>query len=498
MSESELIISRRGFLDAVGGTAALGSVNRSAAASSRSALLAGVPLRVKPVLTWQLPVERKLTSWRPYGGLTTRADLDQEARRIEDEIGKLVSTAEFPIAPLNLSLVNSDAEAVAASKADADAFLVYAYDGPRAWLETIEHSGKPNVMFLRQKSGPFYCWYENAHYRFLRVNEDTLRQPKMDFDDVVVDDYGDVLWRLRALYGLTNARGTKSLAIGGPKSYSGPGQDYGPTHVRDVWDYSIVTVSEEEVGERLAKARADASAIGQAERQAGELLSQPNVTLATEKKFVVNTYLAVGVFKDLMKEHGCANVGVANCMGAMIKVLDTPPCLIYSVLNDEGYTAFCHTDYTHTPPGVLLRWISGKPSWIANVHYPHHGTVTLAHCSGPRRMNGRDFEPTTITTHFESNYGAATQVKFTKDQTTTNVIPNLTCTKWLGYRGKVLETPNYPACRSQINMGIEGDWKKLLKDLQGFHTVMCYGDYLREIGYALKKTGIGWENMSEG
>ena len=45
-------------------------------------------------------------------------------------------------------------------------------------------------MFLRQKSGPYYCWYENAHYRFLRVNEDGLRQPYMDFDDMVVDDYG--------------------------------------------------------------------------------------------------------------------------------------------------------------------------------------------------------------------------------------------------------------------------------------------------------------------
>jgi len=34
--------------------------------------------------------------------------------------------------------------------------------------------------------------------------------------------------------------------------------------------------------------------------------------------------------------------------------------------------------------------------------------------------------------------------------------------------------------------------------MQGFHTQVCYGDYLREIGYALKKLGrLEWQNFSE-
>ena len=37
----------------------------------------------------------------------------------------------------------------------------------------------------------------------------------MDVDDIVVDDYGEVLWRLRAMYGMKNAKGTRMLAIGG-------------------------------------------------------------------------------------------------------------------------------------------------------------------------------------------------------------------------------------------------------------------------------------------
>ena len=32
---------------------------------------------------------------------------------------------------------------------------------------------------------------------------------------------------------------------------------------------------------------------------------------------------------------------------------------------------------------------------------------------------------------------------------------------------------------------------------EGFHTMTCYGDYLREVGYGLKRTGVKWENLSE-
>ena len=113
-------------------------------------------------------------------------------------------------------------------------------------------------------------------------------------------------------------------------------------------------------------------------------------------------------------------------------------------------------------------------------------------------MNGKDYEPAKIMTHFESDYGAATKVGYTKGQIVTVIIPNLRCTKWQGFRGKVLDSPSNPACRSQIDIAIDGDFRKLLTEMQGFHAQVCYGDYLREVGYALKKVGsIEWQNFSE-
>ena len=143
-----------------------------------------------------------------------------------------------------------------------------------------------------------------------------------------------------------------------------------------------------------------------------------------------------------------------------------------------------------------MRWISGKPSFVCNSHYPYDGMLTLAHCAAPRRMNGKDYEPTKIMTHYESDYGAATRVEYTKGQAITTIIPNLSCTQWFGFRGKIVDVPSFDACRSQMDVQIDGDWRRLQRDMQGFHTITCYGDYLREVGYVLKKLGITWQNIS--
>ena len=93
---------------------------------------------------------------------------------------------------------------------------------------------------------------------------------------------------------------------------------------------------------------------------------------------------------------------------------------------------------------------------------------------------------------------SATTSITTQGQTVTVVIPALNCTKWQGFRGKILAAPSRPACRSQMDIQIDGDWRKLLTDQVGFHVQIVYGDYLREVGYALKKLGkIEWEDFSD-
>ncbi|MGB2807059.1 MAG: hypothetical protein WBC22_04940 [Sedimentisphaerales bacterium] len=499
-------ISRRNFLGGLAAVSAISGLKLAATAqagdiskksASSGALPLGKTLRVKPVLTYTIERRQEKTSWRGYGGIQTQAIAKEEAGIIKTELKNLTSQAEFSIEVLPVSLVDNDQKADAVAGEDYDVLLLYAAGGNQVYK--LAATKKPTIMFVRHKSGYHYLWYEIAHWRFLRRNGDIIKETNMDVDDIVVDDYAEILWRLRALYGLKNAKGTKMLAIGGLVAYSESGQKLGPKNAKELWNYDFIIVSEQEFAKLLAKARVDENVMKQAQRKTEELLAQPNVTLRTDRRFVVNSFLALNVCKRLMKESGAENFGFANCMGkSVIEMLDTPPCLVLSLANDEGYTAYCHTDLTHTLPGVLLRWIAGKPTFVCNSHFPHNGIFTVAHCAAPRKMNGRDYEPTTIMTHFESDYGAATKVRYTKGQVVTVIIPNLRCTKWQGFRGKVLDSPSNPACRSQIDIKVEGDFSKLLDEMQGFHVQICYGDYLREVGYALNKIGtVEWQNFSE-
>jgi hypothetical protein len=153
---------------------------------------------------------------------------------------------------LPLAMVNSTDEAAAAADSDADVLLVYASAGPTKWFEILAASAKPNVMFLRQNSGPFYLYYEIADFRFLRKRGKAARS-EYDAEDLWWT-LRDVLWRSARSYGLKNARGTRSLAIGGLSVLQGR-SEVGAAHVRDAWGYGLVT--EAGTGPRIAAARAD-------------------------------------------------------------------------------------------------------------------------------------------------------------------------------------------------------------------------------------------------
>ena len=227
-------MSRRGFISGLAGAAAMGGMmlTRTARAGSAKPVSAGkglprgAALRVKPVLIYNLEKRQEKTSWRSYGGIQTKEQVNDEAQLIRTELKELASRAEFPIEVLPLALVYSDAKADEAAGADCDVLVVYPAGG---WqVNRLAASKTPNIMFLRHKSGHHYLWYEIAHWRFLRKNGDTIEETNMDVDDIVVDDYDELLWRLRAMYGLKNARGTKMLAIGGLGPTASPARSSAP------------------------------------------------------------------------------------------------------------------------------------------------------------------------------------------------------------------------------------------------------------------------------
>ncbi|OGD19916.1 MAG: sugar isomerase [Candidatus Aminicenantes bacterium RBG_16_63_16] len=452
-------------------------------------------MRVKPVLVYSVPKRQPQTSWRNWGGIETRADAEAETARIRGELAVLRQTADFPVEFLPVAMAQAAPDIAAITDlAPADVIIAYAAGG---WLDSYKALGDLNkdiIFFCRHRSGPVYLWYEIISPRHLRQGTDNLALKGVDDEDVVIDSQDEILWRLRSLAGLRNTLGSRVVCIGGPNAWSQPAGDV-PSLVAEKWKFDMPTVPYDELGRLIREARSEASAMRQARADADAYLGSPGTTLETERAFVVNAFLLARVFRGLMKAAGCRAVTVNSCMGTIMPLAETSACLTLSLLNDAGYLAFCESDFVVIPSGVLLANISGRPVFLNDPTYPHDGIITIAHCTAPRRMDGRDLEPARVLTHFESDYGAAPKVEMRKGQFVTNIAPDFAAKRWLGLGAEIVEAPFLPICRSQIDVRFGCDSLTLAKRMPGFHWMTGYGDYLREVGYALKRVGIEWDRI---
>jgi len=455
-----------------------------------------MPLKVQPVLAIQLHRRKKQTSWRPWGGFHTDKDIADEKQRIARELKQLTANAEFALEFLPLVMLRDAEQAARLTKGHHDVLLMYAANARTKTIEALTDPAGWTIVFLRHKSGPVYLWYEVAHNRYLRKTVDEYGQPGVDYRDVVVDRLDEVLWRLRALFGLKNTLGKKIVAVGGPSGW-GKGGKHAPDITRSLWNMDIQTVDYPALGQMIKKARRDASLVKRCTHQADLYLKQSGVSLETDKVFVDNAFLLNEIFKELMNRAGTDAITINHCMGTIIPISETTACLPLSLLNDSGYTAYCESDFVVIPSGILLHHIAGKPAFLNDPTFPHDGLVTLAHCTAPRKMDGQHYEPARILTHFESDYGAAPKVEMKLGQKITVIDPDFASKRWLGFEGEIIDNPFLDICRSQIDVRINADCEKLVAETKGFHWMVSYGNYLKELGYALNKVGVDWMNMTQ-
>jgi hypothetical protein len=495
-------MSRRKFVQ-VAGTTTLGAFALSGISwAALSSLTSGSPvansrqtLVVKPILTYEIPNRRAQTSWRSWGGLQTEKDAGQELIKIQDELKTLKLQADFPVEFLPLASVRKkqDLDSINDLQA-ADLYIVYAAGGGMDIFDSLNKTGRNMIIFCRHKSGPVYLWYEIISPRYLRQHTDKLAVSGVDENDIVIDSQEEILWRLRALCGLKNTLNSKIIAIGGPGAWAQP-KDVVPNLVREKFKFDIQTLSYDELGKLIGEAKADKTVISGARSRADDYLKDTGIKLETKRQFVENCFVLEDVLTRVMEKVNCRAITINNCMGTIMPIAETSACLTLSLLNDAGYLAFCESDFVVVPSGILLANISGKPVFLNDPTYPHDGIITLAHCTAPRRMDGKKLEPARLLTHFESDYGAAPKVGMLIGQTVTNIMPDFAFKRNVGLLGKIADTPFLDICRSQIDVRFTCDSKTVAEQMPGFHWITAYGDYMKETGYALKKLDIEFDNL---
>ncbi|HOW70879.1 MAG TPA: sugar isomerase [Phycisphaerae bacterium] len=506
-------LNRRELLGATAGTAlSIALVSRAAAPASeggdwraqawdpdRPFRIGGRPLRVQPVLMYQVPRKREAASWKSWGGVQTEEAAGQEIERITRELKALADQAVGRLEFLPAVKVRSVEEAAAVHRAERDADIVYPATGSGDTLQACVTRDHPVILFVRHRSGPIYYWYEALSSRYLATDEPGAAGPaapalgNLSVDDVVVDDITDLAWRLRGLYGARNLLGTRIVALGGPWGKYAPAA---PDVARQKHRIEIVETTYQDLEPRIQKTMADTGRMSLAARWADRFLSLPGTKLQTDKSFVVNAFMLYGLFKELMRENGAEVFTIKDCMRTIMPMSRTTACLTLGLLNDEGLLAFCESDFVIIPAGILLRHIAGTPVFLHNSTFPHKGIVTCAHCAAPRRMNAQRYEPTAIMTHYESDYGASSKVDIPEGTEVTFIDPEYATGRWLGFKGKVRGNPQYEICRSQQDVEILGNWRRLLTEVRDSHWVMVYGDHLDAAGYAARKLGIRWESLS--
>jgi L-fucose isomerase-like protein len=460
----------------------------------------GRKLCIQPVLMYRIPQRRPATSWKSWGGVQTEQAASEEAARISQELAVSSAGADFPFEILPVAKVRTVEEALQVHKNDYDVIVVYPATGSGDLLRACfaREKNRDTIIFARHRSGPVYYWYEALSVGYLDANNNpqqnnAANHGDVHVDDVVIDNAQELLWRLRALYGIKNFIGARIVALGGPWGKYSP---EAPEVARDKYKIEIIEVGYDVAAPRIKSILKDPKLIAKAEQWAEKYLSMPNTTLMTDKKFIINAFLLYHAFKSMMLQHNATAFTIKSCMSEILPIAETTPCLTLSLLNDEGLLAFCESDFVVIPSGILLHYTSGKPVFLHNSTFPHDAVVTCAHCSAPRRMDGARYEPAKIMSHYESEYGAAPKVEIPKGQEVMFIDPEYSTGRWLGFKGIVKSNPHYEICRSQQDVEIQGDWRKLIEEVRDSHWMMAYGDYLKELGYAARKIGIEWVNIS--
>jgi hypothetical protein len=494
----DLNLSRRSFLAsaAAGGVVLSGLSWASLAAGAEPELPMPTPrkpLKVLPILVWDHARPVPMRSWRHWGGISTPQQAADELQRIKKELDGIQQSADFPVEFSEIASVNqvkslADSPQVKA----ADAVIIY---GAGIGIEGCQSFGKDVIIFQRHRSGPVYLQYEIVSPRFLRQHKDELALETIAFDDVVTDSLDELTWRLRALCGLKNTLDSKILCVGGAGGWAQPAGVI-PALVKKVWKLDMPTVTYDDLGRLIQEARADEQAVARAKQRAADYLACTGTTLETKRSYVDNCFLLDQVFRTLMMEADCRAITINGCMVTIMPIAETTACLTLSTLNDDGFLAFCESDFVVIPSGLLLANISGRPVFLNDPTYPHDGVITLAHCTGPRKMDGKTIEQARIVTHFESDFGAAPKVEMPKGQLVTNIAPDFKSERWMGLRGTIVDAPFLDICRDQIDVAYDVPDQLVAERMPGFHWMTCYGDYRREVGYAIRRVGIAWDDLN--
>ncbi|MFZ5832529.1 MAG: hypothetical protein ACOY3P_20775 [Planctomycetota bacterium] len=180
-----------------------------------------------------------------------------------------------------------------------------------------------------------------------------------------------------------------------------------------------------------------------------------------------------------------ANALSMDCLGMVsARLVPTPPCGAWTLLQDQGITAGCEADLFGAASLMMSSYLMGRPGYMNDpVPETAKNLLIAAHCTSGTRLEGFDkpAAPYVLRDHSESDLGVSTQVLWPEGQPVT-LVRFTGSDEMIIDTGTVVsnvETPPAGGCRTSVE--IRMDNIEDCRDVEGFHQVVVLGNHRREL-----------------
>ena len=195
---------------------------------------------------------------------------------------------------------------------------------------------------------------------------------------------------------------------------------------------------------------------------------------------ILNAARVYTTAKQLMADEQ-ANALSMDCLGMVTdRLIPTPPCGAWSMLQDEGITAGCEADLMGATTLMLTSYLLNRPGFMNDpVPETFKNLLIAAHCVSGTRLSGFDKPqvPFILRDHSESSLGVSVQVLWPVGEPVTLVDYN-NPGEIIIDTGTVVgnvDTPPAGGCRTSVE--IRMDNIEDCRDVKGFHQVVVLGNH---------------------
>ncbi len=215
---------------------------------------------------------------------------------------------------------------------------------------------------------------------------------------------------------------------------------------------------------------------------ANDLRKRAQKVVEPNDKDLLNAARAYVTAKRLLAAEQ-ANALTMDCLGMVgAKLVPTPPCAGWMLLQDQGITAGCEADLFGAVSLMTTSYLLDRPGYMNDpVPETVKNVLIAAHCTSGTRIEGFDKPPAPfiLRSHAESNIGVAPQVLWPVGQPVT-LVRFSNANEMIIDTGKLagnVNTPPAGGCRTSVE--IKMDNIEDCRDVRGFHQVVTLGNHRR-------------------